>query len=170
MQAGTETIDWAGTPVTSFWYDDYANVSGYNNKAKPVYTPVIHQGDSVYVEATYNGNNTMTVFCQNYTTTNSTNMTVQTLYVDQSSADFINEPQPAKWDFPNFGTVPDNGYAGGAWGSNYAMSKYQSDSVTLGKFTAYKLGGDTCGNLVAWPTGIDSYGNWTDYATANDGC
>ena len=87
MQAGTETIDWAGTPVTNFWYDDYANVSGYNNKAKPVYTPVIHQGDSVYVEATYNGNNTMTVFYQNYTTTNSTNMTVQTLDVDQSSAD-----------------------------------------------------------------------------------
>ncbi len=73
----------------------------------------------------------MTVFYQNYTITNSTNITVQTLYVDQSSADFINEPQPVKWDFRNFGTVPDNGYAGGTWGSNYAISKYLSDSVTL---------------------------------------
>lgn len=72
---------------------------------------------------------------------------------------------PELWD-----SVPDNGYAGGTWGSNCAISKYLSDSVTLGKFTAVKLGGDMSSNLVAWPTGIDSSGNWTDYATANDGC
>jgi len=73
----------------------------------------------------------------------------------------------------NFGTVPFvNTFAWGTWGGSnqYTIGKSLSDNVTLSKFSAYKLGGDTSGHLVAWPTDVNSGGGFTDYATANDTC
>lgn len=167
IQAGTNTIDQAGRAYTGFYWEDF------NNNPYPVSYPSVSAGDSVYVDVHYLGNLTTTFFYQNFSTGNYTSFNKGTRLVDQSSAEFINEDQPASWDFANFGSVPFSSVAAlGTWGSSgqYSIQKYLSDTVNLAKFTAYENGGDTSAQLVAYPSAVDGSGNFTDYATANDGC
>jgi hypothetical protein len=93
--------------------------------------------------------------------------------VDLSSAEFINEDQPASFDFLGFGSqLFENTDAYGTWGSSnqYTIQKGLSDSVTLSSFTAYKGTPSSPGAMVAYPGGISTGGGFTDYATSNDSC
>lgn len=173
IQGGTTTFDWP-TSNANFWWFDYT--TGIKTRPIPISNLAVAPGDDVYTDVSYE---TGYLYHAQFYYQNLTQGTYTTWgdrytpYVDLSSTEFINEDQPSSFDFVNFGTVPFvNTFAWGTWGGSnqYTIGKSLSDNVTLSKFSAYKLGGDTSDHLVAWPADVNSGGGFTDYATANDTC
>jgi hypothetical protein len=169
IQGGTQTKNAYPSPTVIFFWEDYP--------AKPQtlspFNPPVAAGDSVFVEASYNGNQTTSFFFQDNSTSDYTSFTVSTPNVDLSSAEFINEDQPSSWDFVNFGSIPYQlESASGTWGSSnqYSISKDLTGNESLTQFNTYKGTAQNEGALAASPGAIDSYGDFTDYATSNDGC
>ncbi|MGH2442683.1 MAG: G1 family glutamic endopeptidase [Chloroflexota bacterium] len=169
IQDGTITYNHNPAPASYFWWYNYYTGDGSGLQlAKNV---PIAPGDDAYTSVTYNGNLTSTFFFENVSSGVYFSLPKATSHVDLTAADFINEDQPASWDFVNFGTVPfKSEFMSGSWGNGYSISKVLSDSINLSSFTSYKNGGDTPSHKVAWPTAVDGNGNFTDYATPNDGC